>query len=71
MKTELVAQIEELERKAAAFDALNERVKGLQGFIDDWDSKDPDRLPVNHRAKIAPVRALVEICKNNNNGDGL
>lgn len=63
MKSELVAQIEELERKAAAFDALNERVKELQGFIDDWDSEDPDRIPVSHRAKIAPVRTLVDFCK--------
>lgn len=63
MKSELVIQVEELERKAAAFDALVAKVEELQGFIEDWDSEDPDRLPVNHRAKIAPVRALVEFCK--------
>lgn len=63
MKSDLVIQVEELERKAAAFDALTARVEALQGFINDWDSEDPDRLPVSHRAKIAPVRSLVDFCK--------
>lgn len=63
MKSGLVAQIEALEQKASALDDLVARVNDLQAFIDDWDSGDPDRLPVNHRAKIAPVRTLVEFCK--------
>ena len=60
----IIDQNKKLERKANAYDQLVDRVAELSKFIDDWDSEDPDRLPRNHKAKIAPVRTLVDIYRN-------
>jgi hypothetical protein len=57
----LAEQVEALQLKADAYDNVMERIGSLCDFIADWDSKNPDRLPLNHENKIKPVRDLVEL----------
>lgn len=56
----IAEQVQALQLKADAYDNVMERIGSLGDFIEDWDSKDPDRLPRNHESKINSVRQLVE-----------
>lgn len=65
----LVARIVELERKELALNAIQSKLSELTAFIDDWDSQDPDRLPLDHHAKINDVRRFVDFASPSKNED--
>jgi hypothetical protein len=60
MDSELVERIKELEDKARAYDAIQQKLVDLQEFVSAWDSLDHDRLPINHEAKINDVRRFIK-----------
>jgi hypothetical protein len=63
----LIEQINQLEQKAAKYDAAVERIAALSRFIHDWDN-DPEALPMNRQAQINPVRELVAFYQNDSAG---
>lgn len=59
MDSDLINRIRELEQKEQQFDMLVSRIVGLQGFVDDFTSGDPSRLPANKEAQIQPLSDLI------------
>jgi hypothetical protein len=64
MTSKLVERIIKLEGAERHILVLVHKIMLLEEFIKDWDSGDPDNLPKSHKAKINPVRQLVDVIKN-------
>ena len=57
----LIERIKELEEKELQLIGLQNKVfHDLGGFINAWDSGDPDALPANRQAMINDVRGVFE-----------
>lgn len=60
---ELIQEIKRLQEIERRYNNIQDKLTELGDFICDWDSCNPDRLPVCHLAKINPVRGVYNFCK--------
>ena len=59
--SDLIERIKELEEKELQLIGLRNKVYSeLGGFIQAWDSGDPDALPANRQAMINDVRGVFD-----------
>ncbi|AXC37053.1 hypothetical protein VWJ25_05775 [Escherichia coli O157] len=59
--SDLIERIKELEEKELQLIGLRNKVYSeLGGFIQAWDSGDPDALPANRQAMINDVRSVFD-----------
>lgn len=58
-----VTRIKELEEAERRLENILAKGQELVDFIEDWDSEDTDRLPLEHKAKINSVRRFVSFCQ--------
>ena len=59
--SDLIDRIKELEAKELQLIGLRNKVYSeLGGFIQAWDSGDPDALPANRQAMINDVRSVFD-----------
>ena len=60
---DIIAEIERLQVIERRYNNIQDKLSDLAVFIDAWDSKDPNKLPSAHCAKINLVRSVYNFCK--------
>ena len=60
---DLIAEIERLQEIERRYNNIQDKLVELGQFICDWDSQDVNRLPLDHFAKINPIRSVYRFCK--------